>query len=70
MGKILFLAFLALVVWLAIKSRPRRSASSRAGQVESMVACAKCGIHFPRSEAIEHRGRLYCSEDHLAASRQ
>ncbi|WP_016834254.1 PP0621 family protein [Herbaspirillum lusitanum] len=34
-------------------------------QIEAMVQCAHCGIHFPVSEAVVHAsGALYCSEEH------
>jgi uncharacterized protein len=29
-----------------------------------MVACAGCGVHLPRSEALLSQGRFYCSEEH------
>ncbi|MQR02192.1 PP0621 family protein [Glaciimonas soli] len=34
-------------------------------QVETMVACAHCGLHFPASEAVtDHSGAIFCSEEH------
>ncbi len=34
-------------------------------QVETMVACVHCGLHFPASEAVtDHAGAIFCSEEH------
>jgi uncharacterized protein len=35
------------------------TASSARG--EDMVACARCGVNLPRSEAREENGRLVCA---------
>lgn len=40
-----------------------RSAGAAAPQ--EMVACAACGLHLPRDEALaDARGRLFCSAQH------
>lgn len=31
---------------------------------ESMVQCAQCGIHLPRSESVTVQGLTFCSADH------
>jgi len=31
---------------------------------ERMVACARCGVHLPESEALEGDGGRFCSEEH------
>lgn len=31
---------------------------------ESMVRCAHCGIHMPRSEAVLSGGKTWCSSEH------
>jgi uncharacterized protein len=36
-------------------------------QNEEMVACAQCGVHLPRSEALPGRGGLFCGEAHRSA---
>ncbi|MCB5364924.1 hypothetical protein H0484_14345 [Pusillimonas sp. CC-YST705] len=77
MGKILFwlvVIFAALMVarMLTMKARsakqppmaapkPRPSVS---GASESMVRCAHCGIHLPRSEAYMQQGQTWCSSEH------
>ncbi|MFD4837092.1 PP0621 family protein [Achromobacter sp. NPDC058515] len=32
--------------------------------LESMVRCAHCGIHLPRSEALLQNGQTWCGPDH------
>ncbi len=32
---------------------------------QDMVACALCGLHLPRPDAVSgNDGRLYCSQEH------
>jgi uncharacterized protein len=31
-----------------------------------MLACAQCGLHLPRGEALPGRGGVFCSEAHRA----
>ncbi len=59
----------ALLLWLLF-GRGRRSSGDEAsrrseqGQVESMVTCAQCGVHLPRTDALAARGLHYCSAEH------
>jgi uncharacterized protein len=66
MGKLLILLILALVVYLAIKAafRPRPRRGGGASAAEDMVACERCGVNLPRSEALAWRGRYFCCEEH------
>jgi len=49
----------------AAKSPPRTPARQPgSGPVESMVRCAHCGIHLPRSEAVLISGKTWCSNEH------
>ena len=41
--------------------------ASPPAQAEGMVACAHCGIHLPRSEAVQAGARTYCSVAHSEA---
>ena len=77
MGKLLSWVVLSLLVWLAWRilvivrrrSQAQRSRSlPEAPEVtEPVVRCDRCGVHVPRSEAIEEGGRHYCSESHRRA---
>lgn len=31
---------------------------------EPMVRCARCGVHLPHSQALQHDGRSYCCAAH------
>lgn len=41
---------------------PRRS--TPAATPQDMVACAHCGVHLPRTEALTHGPRSYCCAEH------
>lgn len=70
---VLLVLAVALLLWMLFgRSRPRRSArhddstpSERAA--EDMVACAHCGVHLPRSEALQSGRLAYCSVAHRDA---
>ncbi|ARP93391.1 PP0621 family protein [Bordetella genomosp. 13] len=44
--------------------RPVRGKGGPATPAETMVRCAHCGIHLPRSEAVQIDGRSWCSQEH------
>jgi uncharacterized protein len=48
------------------RQAPRRKARPVAAndETESMVRCAHCGIHLPRSEAVLISGKTWCSKEH------
>lgn len=69
MGKLLLiLLLLVLVIWWIARLRaprpPRRNAAPRPQEI---VACAHCGLHLPRADAVSGSGGLYCSEAHRLA---
>lgn len=43
---------------------PTRRAPRTRGSTESMVRCAHCGIHLPRSEALMSNHHTWCSLEH------
>lgn len=43
---------------------PRHPGSAPLPAPQDMVECAHCGLHLPRSEAIEAAGQSYCSAEH------
>jgi uncharacterized protein len=76
MGKILFWLGVFAAVFLALKavaviqrkgtlngdkSPPQTPPQEH---LASLIACAKCGIHLPRQEAIERRGQYFCTAEH------
>jgi uncharacterized protein len=68
LGKLILLIVIGFVVYLVFKNYRRRvhrneeSASPRPD--ESMVRCAQCGVHHPRSESLLSEGKFYCSPEH------
>ena len=69
MARILLFVIVALIVWGLARgfltrgrvSRDEQQAANRAG--EDMVACARCGVHMPRSEARLEGGSFYCRDN-------
>ncbi|WP_397474961.1 PP0621 family protein [Pusillimonas sp.] len=45
-------------------SLPRKAPPPAMDEPESMVRCAHCGIHMPRSEALLVDGETWCSGEH------
>ena len=66
-------AVVALVFWWLFgragrvhrAAQQKRRASS--ATAEDMVACAHCGVHLPRSDALAARGLHYCIAAHRDA---
>lgn len=64
-----------LAIWLAFvlarhlyrSSRRQRSVAQQAGKnslAVTVVPCAQCGVHIPKSEALTADGRYFCSKTH------
>lgn len=70
MTKLILLLLLGLLAYLAFKGfRRSTSADPRRDKplptAEHMVSCARCGVHFPESEAVVgDDARRYCCEAH------
>jgi len=65
----LLLVVIAWHIWRGKRVQNARPAPKKTlAQPEPMVHCAHCGVHFPQSDAISHRGKQYCSQAHLAAA--
>jgi uncharacterized protein len=72
MAKIVLLALGLLFVYWLLKGYRRRVDRDAAqaeppAEAETMVKCAQCGVHLPRSESITTRGSFYCSVEHQHA---
>lgn len=69
--KFLVVILVVLVVgWLATRGRSRPAARTRASgraHAVDIVACRHCGVHVPRSEAVEDATGVYCNESHRLA---
>ncbi len=66
MARILLLLAIGVVVYLLYRgfSRPPAGGSGESGprEAEDMVACSRCGVNMPRSEAREEGGRFTCRD--------
>jgi len=74
---LIFLVAVFLLLWLLRggSSRrkppsPRPPAAGSTGEPQPMLACAKCGVHLPRDDALPGRGGVFCSEAHRKAFEQ
>ena len=75
MVKLLQIALIVILAWLAYRVVRQFLARTHAGPkprpvapAGNMVRCVHCGVHVPESEAINERGRYYCSREHYNAS--
>jgi uncharacterized protein len=66
MGKLLILVLVGLVAYFLWRGFKRDGEASRKPPAdgERMVDCSQCGVHLPVSEAVEARGRYFCSDEH------
>lgn len=78
MGKLLFWLIVIFVVLMVARILAQKARSAKQPPVappsakhplhnppnESMVRCAHCGIHLPRSDAVLVQGQTWCSEEH------
>ena len=63
-----------VVLWLLLRGLFRRArgegqspSKPPAAAPQAMLACAHCGVHLPRDEALPGRGGVFCGEAHRAA---
>jgi uncharacterized protein len=75
--KLLIVIVALVVLWLLLRGLVRRVGGE--GQTprkpppaapQEMLACAHCGVHLPRDEALPGRGGVFCGEAHRAAYEQ
>ena len=66
---LLFLVVVFVLLWLlrGATSRRRGGAPPPAQAPQQMIACAHCGVHLPRDEALPGRGGVFCGDAHRAA---
>lgn len=72
---LLFLVAVVVLLWLLRKGTTRRPSApppprDPSAPPQPMLACAQCGVHLPRDEALPGRGGVFCSEPHRAAFEQ
>ena len=69
--------FLGLVIWAAVlilrlllQRRHLKQAPPRAAKSVDSVQCGYCGLHLPRSEAIQQGEDFFCNREHQQAVRK
>ena len=68
MGRIVFLLIIVFLVYLVfrgffrVQTRRKADAVARSEKGEDMVACARCGVNLPRSEA-QAQGNVFVCRD-------
>ncbi len=65
---VLLVVAVGFFVWRAgrrDKTEERVQPPPQTKAVQDMVACAHCGLHLPRPEALAGQRGAYCSDDHL-----
>lgn len=74
MARVLILLAVVALVWWLLRPHPGRRGSSpepqgREAVPREIVACAHCGVHVPRDDALPGPdGHAYCCEAHRRAS--
>jgi uncharacterized protein len=74
MGRLLILLVIVVgVAWWLLGRNARVAAARRDADAspaskpeaaQDMIACAHCGVHLPRGDALLEGERVYCSDDH------
>jgi uncharacterized protein len=65
LGRILLLIFIGFLVYLLfrgfLRSQAKRDETTKTGApAEDMIACARCGVNLPRSEARREGDKWVC----------
>ena len=70
MARIVLLLVIVFILYLLFRRFFRSQTKDAApppavnpAKAEDMVACARCGVNLPRSEAREEAGRLVCQNN-------
>jgi uncharacterized protein len=63
---LLAVLLVAYLVWRGkrVAKAPSRPRTPALPTPQDMLACARCGVHVPRSHAWISDGRSYCSREH------
>ncbi|MEO7114737.1 MAG: PP0621 family protein [Caldimonas sp.] len=71
MKLILFLVAVFVLLWLLRGALGRRDGGrtppAAPPAAQTIVACAYCGLHLPRDEALPGRGGVFCGDAHRTA---
>jgi uncharacterized protein len=69
LGRILILIIIGVLIWLIfrgffrVQTKKKADLAAKTVVGEDMVACARCGVNLPRSEAREEGGAYICRDN-------
>ena len=63
MSKLILLFLLGYIVYRWLRSAGP-IAEKKSESAEAMLLCARCGVHFPSSEAVREGEKVFCSKQH------
>ena len=69
MGRVLILLIIAVLIWLIFRgffraqTKKKSDLAAKPVAAEDMVACVRCGVNLPRSEAREEGGAYICRDN-------
>ena len=67
MARILLLIIIGLLIVASFRgffrASTRRMPEAKKEIGEDMVACTRCGVNMPRSEAVEEGGTYHCKDN-------
>lgn len=66
MGKLFFFIIIAgLIYWLIKVRQPKKEKTEALESYEDTVNCSHCGVHLPKSEAINNQeNKYFCCSEH------
>jgi uncharacterized protein len=75
MGQLLRIIVILIGLWLVLKIIKRalvsgKTGASRQPSISKMVACDRCGVHIPETEAVQDGSKHYCCEEHRDVARK
>jgi uncharacterized protein len=66
LARILLLLVIGFFIWVLFRgffrAQVKDDAAPAPKEAEDMVACARCGVNMPRSEAREADGKFTCAD--------
>ena len=66
-----WIILIAAAFWLWRRIMHKGSKAKKSTQTTlPMVRCAQCGVHVPRTQALQNQDRWYCSRAHLEQDSQ
>lgn len=69
--RLIFLLLILGVVWFMVRNylnkQNKQQQNNTPPQVARIIKCRHCDLHLPESEALQHNGNWFCSQEHKQA---